>query len=222
VKQLYFSPSNLQPEAQAILAGLPRIRQDRAGSLEPAQSALLVLDMQKYFFEPSSHAFIPSAPAILPGVQRLIDAFARLERPIVFSQHTNTPQDAGMMAAWWRDLILADDPMSELLEALDTSTGEILRKSQYDAFFNTGLEESLKRRGVTQIVICGVMTHLCCETTARSAFMRGFGVFFTVDGTATYNRDFHTATLMNLSHGVAVPVLVQQVLAALPAELPHG
>lgn len=178
--------------------------------------------MQKYFFEPSSHAFIPSAPTILPGVQRLIDAFARLERPIVFSQHTNTPQDAGMMAAWWRDLILADDPMSELLEALDTSTGEILRKSQYDAFFNTGLEESLKRRGVTQIVICGVMTHLCCETTARSAFMRGFGVFFTVDGTATYNRDFHTATLMNLSHGVAVPVLVQQVLAALPAELPHG
>jgi isochorismate hydrolase len=94
VKQRYFSPSNIQREAQAMLAGLPRFRQDRASSPEPAQAALLVLDLQKYFFEPGSHAFIPSAPAILPGVQHLIAAFARLERPIVFSQHINTTVDA--------------------------------------------------------------------------------------------------------------------------------
>lgn len=205
-----------------MLADVPSFRQDRTAFLDSVHAALLVLDLQKYFFEPASHAFIPSAPAILPGVQRLIEAFARLELPIVFSRHTNTPEDAGMMAAWWRDLIRLDDPMSELLEELDTSTGEVLRKCQYDAFFQTGLEERLKRRGVTQVVICGVMTHLCCETTARSAFMRGFAVFFTVDGTATYNREFHTATLLNLSHGFAVPLLVEQVLSALAAETARG
>jgi len=65
------------------------------------------------------------------------------------------------------------------------------------------------------VVICGVMTHLCCETTARSAFMRGFEVFFTVDGTATYTEAFHRASLLNLSHGFAVPVLVENILEKL-------
>jgi isochorismate hydrolase len=218
VKQRYFSPSNIQPEAQAMLAALPRSRRDQIGFTDPAQAALLVLDMQAYFFEPDSHAFIPSAPAILPGVQRLIEAFSSRACPVIFSRHANTPEDAGMMTAWWRDLISQDDPRGRLLESLDISRGDILEKSQYDAFFNTGLEERLRLRGASQVVICGVMTHLCCETTARSAFMHGFSVFFCVDGTATYNRDYHMATLLNLSHGFATPVLVGQVLEAISRE----
>lgn len=55
------------------------------------------------------------------------------------------------------------------------------------------------------------MTHLCCETTARSAFIRGFDVFFTIDGTATYNEDFHFGTLYNLAHGFAVPLLIDEI-----------
>jgi len=51
--------------------------------------------------------------------------------------------------------------------------------------------------------------------TARSAFMRGFEVFFTIDGTATYNEGFHQATLLNLAHGFAKPVLVSELLARL-------
>ena len=95
------------------------------------------------------------------------------------------------------------------------SNGIVLKKSQYDAFYDTSLEDVLKKNRVSQVVICGVMTHLCCETTARSAFMRGFEVFFTVDGTATYNKNFHLATLLNLSHGFATPTLVNELLTSL-------
>jgi len=56
------------------------------------------------------------------------------------------------------------------------------------------------------------MTHLCCETTARSAFMSGFDVFFTVDGTATYNKTFHLSTLINLAHGFAIPITTKEVI----------
>jgi bifunctional isochorismate lyase / aryl carrier protein len=62
------------------------------------------------------------------------------------------------------------------------------------------------------------MTHLCCETTARSAFTHGFEVFFTIDGTATYNERFHIATLLNLSHGFALAVLVEEVIEMLTEE----
>ena len=71
---------------------------------------------------------------------------------------------------------------------------------------------------MSQVVITGVMTHLCCETTARSAFMRGFLPFFLVDGTATYNRHFHIATLTNLAHGFAHLARVQDILATLEGE----
>ncbi|HDD44696.1 MAG TPA: isochorismatase family protein, partial [Candidatus Desulfofervidus auxilii] len=54
--------------------------------------------------------------------------------------------------------------------------------------------------------------------TARSAFMRNFEVFFVVDGTATYNRNFHLATLLNLSHGFAIPVLTQEIINFLKNE----
>ncbi|MCP4152595.1 MAG: isochorismatase family protein, partial [bacterium] len=65
---------------------------------------------------------------------------------------------------------------------------------------------------ITRVIITGVMTHLCCETTARSAFVRNFEVYFTIDATATYNREFHKSTLLNLSHGFASPVLTSDIL----------
>ena len=60
------------------------------------------------------------------------------------------------------------------------------------------------------------MTHLCCETTARSAFVRGFDVFFLVDGTATYNIEFHMSSLLTLTHGFVHPVRFQEILDKMP------
>ena len=188
----------------------PLLRQRR--EFVPVRSALLILDMQRYFLDADSHAYIPSAEAILPRVDALRESYAALGLPIAWTRHLNTPADAVNMSRWWRDLIYADNPLSEILLALDTSTGIIIEKTQYDAFYNTNLEEYLHENGVEQVVISGVMTHLCCETTARSAFMRGFDVFFLIDGTATYNEDFHRGTLRNLAHGFATPVLSEEIL----------
>ncbi len=213
MKQPYFTPQTIQQKSTDILNKMVRFRPRRNFALVPWHSALIVLDMQKYFLDASSHAYVSNAQAIIPGIRALIEVYSDNHLPIIFTQHVNTPHDAGMLAKWWRDLITEKDPLSEITDELDTSTGTRLRKSQYDAFYHTKLEDLLSGRHVTQVVICGVMTHLCCETTARSAFVHGFEVFFTIDGTATYNEDFHLATLTNLSHGFAVPVLVEEVLA---------
>ena len=92
-------------------------------------------------------------------------------------------------------------PDSAIIALLDTSKGVVLQKKQYDAFHQTDLESILRGRGVEQVVVTGVMTHLCCETTARAAFVRGFEVFFCVDGTATYTEELHHAALLTLTHG---------------------
>jgi len=215
MKEIYFTSDMIQEKAHEMLQRLEVIRKREEQVLQPGRSALLVLDMQRYFLEPHSHAYIPSAPAIIPGLQSLISAYADGGFPVIFTRHVNSAQDAGMMATWWRDMIDPHDPLSEIIHALDQSKGSVIEKCQYDAFYGSQLGLALKEASISQLVIGGVMTHLCCETTARSAFMRGFRVFFSVDGTATYNEDFHNASLLNLAHGFATPVLVGEVLSAL-------
>lgn len=195
-----------QAEAQAHRRGLP---------FTPVHSALLVLDMQSYFLDPASHAYIPSAVAVLPGIRALVRAYRRKRLPLVFTRHVNTLQDAGMMSVWWRDRISLDSPLSQITPELDVADSPVILKTQYDAFYKTDLEAILLQAGVVRVLICGVMTHLCCETTARSAFGRDFEVYFLVDGTATYNRDFHQASLLNLAHGFASLLLTGEALAAL-------
>jgi len=215
VKEAYFTPESLASQAQALLQ-VPGISlRKESPSFNRSRSALLVLDMQRYFLEEASHANIPSARAIIPGIARLVGAFYARGLPVIFTRHTNTPQDAGLMGAWWRELIDPQHPLSLITPLLDPSEAEIIEKTRYDAFFSTPLEERLHALQVEQVVVSGVMTHLCCETTARSAFMRGFQPFFLVDGTATYNRHFHAATLTNLSHGFAALWLVADILALL-------
>jgi isochorismate hydrolase len=179
--------------------------------LIPDEIALLVLDMQVFFLDEKSHAFVPSAKAILPGVKRLVKVFEEKNRPVFFTRHLNTASNAGLMKMWWQDLITNEALNSRIIPELSHPEAAVVCKGQYDAFFETNLENLLRSSGVTQVVITGVMTHLCCETTARSAFTRGFEVFFTIDGTATYTERFHKASLLNLSHGFSVAVLVDEV-----------
>ncbi|MCI0519134.1 MAG: isochorismatase family protein [Chloroflexi bacterium] len=211
MKETYFTSQTLPIKAEAMRQELEEFRRRHPLPLEISHAALLMLDMQSYFFDPASHAFIPSAAAILPGVITLARAFNARGRPVIYTRHVNTPQDAGQMALWWRDLIRPESVLSVILPELDAPTEAVLLKTQYDAFHGTDLEDRLRSQGATQVVICGVMTHLCCESTARAAFMRGFAVHFTIDGTATYNQALHRAALLTLAHGFARPVLVEEV-----------
>lgn len=215
MKEAYFSEASIVSCAQDMLKELYPDGQRKAKALDPEHCALLVLDMQAYFLNPDSHAYVPSAPAIFPQLLHLVDIFQNRGRPLFFTQHLNTPQDAGSMQRWWRDLITEDHPYSELVPGFVGKGHTRITKTQYDAFYHTDLEDQLQEAKVEQVVISGVMTHLCCETTARSAFARGWDVFFLVDGTATYNRTFHMSSLRNIGHGFGTLLTCQDVERAM-------
>jgi len=215
MKETYLQSGSLEPFVEFVQQESRSFHKTRPLSFSPDRSGLLVLDLQRYFLDPGSHAYIPSAEAILPGIRSLIAAYRCRKLPVFFTQHVNTPQDAGRMAHWWRDLIQADHPYCAIDPSLDVRPEESIRKTQYDAFFATDLQDRLSRVGLTQLVICGVMTHLCVETTVRSAFMRGFEVFLPVDGSATYHRRYHLASMLNLAHGFATLVAVRDILERL-------
>ncbi len=212
-KEEYFTQENIAREAARMAGDLPV--NPRAAAFQPTMTALLVIDMQDYFLSPESHAFLPAAPAIVPVVNELTAAFTRAGRPVLFTRHGGDGREAGQMAAWWRELLTIGHPLGGIHSSLRLGGEPVIAKAHYDAFHRTDLEEILRRKGAGQLVISGVTTHLCCESTARSAFVRGFAVFMVIDGTATLNRDLHAASLRALAHGFAVPALASTLLAAL-------
>jgi isochorismate hydrolase len=212
LKERYFTPETIEAKAKAMRQAAMGRRSGGRFRFAPQRSALLVLDMQAYFLEATSHAHVPCANTILPGLGQLAKAYAARGLPVIYTRHVNTEENAGLMSRWWSELIRDENPLSKISAELDLSRGIILEKSQYDAFYRTDLDERLRHMGVKQVVIGGVMTHLCCETTARAAFGRGFEVLFLVDGAATYTEAFHQASLLNLAHGFAELWLVAEIL----------
>ena len=211
MKEKYFNKNNISGQAGYFMGAIKTVKKKSFKGIEIDSLALLVLDMQQYFLEKKYSAFVPSAEAIIPNILSLQEFFLKKNNLVIQTKHVNTRDNAGMMNKWWGHLMTRDNPLINITPRLQDKRVMVLEKSQYDAFYNTDLLSRLLDRDIKQLLITGVMTHLCCETTARSAFIRGFDVFFVVDGTATYNREFHLASVLNLSHGFAIPVLTRDI-----------
>jgi len=210
----YFTEETISKKAESIYQNLDDQFELHKDTLKIHKSALLILDMQEFFLNKKSHAFIPSAQAIIKPIKSLANLFINNNLPIITTKHINTKTNAKQMNYWWRDILTEDSEFSQLITEFDIPQAELIIKSQYDTFYNTNLNEILQKNNIKQVIISGVMTHLCCETTARSAFVRGYNVFFPIDGTATYNEEFHIATLTNLSHGFANITLIKKLIHA--------
>ncbi|POO03562.1 Isochorismatase-like [Trema orientale] len=167
----------------------------------PSAAALLVIDIQNYFSA--------TAKPIIPKVLATIRLCRRASIPVIFIRHCHkSPADHGLLPEWWNGHVLLDGtPDSELMPDLDhdirPKDDVILEKTTYGAFQSTRLEEVLRERGVEEVIVTGVNTNVCCETTSREAFMRGFRVFFSTDATATADAELHEAALKNMAFAFA-------------------
>ena len=100
-----------------------------------------------------------------------------------------------MLSQWWDSLIMEGSQETDLLPEIVPKPEETVTvKKRYSAFYQTELENCPKSLGIKDLIICGVMTNLCCETTARDAFMRDYKGFFLADGTATANPELQLAS----------------------------
>lgn len=98
-------------------------------------------------------------------------------------------------AKWW----------SELTEPLPNEY--VITKWNYDAFAGTNLDLLLRSRGIKTLLITGVQTNVCCETTLRHAFIKGYHVILVSDCTDTLSHQEYEATILNVRKyfGLVVP-----------------
>lgn len=218
MKEQYLSQADIENQILDLKEDLTRrLSHTSSRTFVPAlqASALIVTDMQEYFLSPGSHAFIPSAPAIIQNIINLLGIFRQANRPVIFTRHTNSEENAENMGTWWKEMIRPDSDASRIHGDMIKPGDIIVDKNQYDAFHKTGLEEILNKNNARFVVICGVMTNLCCETTTRTAFVKGFQPFLPLDATAAYNREFHISTFVNLSFGFCPMMTTREVIDTL-------
>jgi nicotinamidase-related amidase len=215
--ELYVTPETLPAATRRWLEKIAPYNQHPM-TLNASRSALIVTDMQTFFLDPGSPTFTCGGLAILPGVKRLIETFRAHNLPVIYTRHVHHPDhlDSGIMGWWWEGMCIEGSPESEVHPELAPLPKEKqILKHRYSAFYNTDLETILRVLKVEDLVISGVMTNMCCESTARDAYYRDYRIFFLADGTGSINEEMHLASLLSLSLGFAHVTTVEQVLGDL-------
>lgn len=218
----YVTAENIDAKAAAWL---DRIRPFNVHEmrLNARASALLVVDMQRFFLDPASPTFTCGGLAIVPTLRRLVDAFRRAGRPVIYTRHVHHPGDLdrGIMGWWWEAACIEGSPESEIHPDLTPRRDEkVVLKHRYSAFYNTDLETVLRCLKVEDVVVSGVMTNMCCESTARDAYYRDYRVFFLADATGSINEEMHLASLLNLAFGFAYVTTSNAISAQLTGAAP--
>ncbi len=159
-------------------------------------SALLVIDVQRGLCE-GAHASFESHEVIA----RINQAAARARAagaPVIFVQHETS---TGMFA-------LGSDTW-QLAEGLHTEAGDLmLRKATPDAFHKTELQQLLHQRGVTELVICGMHSEFCVDTTTRRAAALGFPVLLLADAHTTEDKPHLSALQIRRHHNETLSQVV--------------
>ena len=201
----YVTPQTITARAAEWLTKIQPFNQ-HAMQLRKENSALLVIDMQEFFLDPQSPSFTCGGLAILPVLRRLIAGFREAGRPVIFTKHVHHPDnlDSGIMGWWWAGMCIEGSPESEIHRDLAPLPSEkVVLKHRYSAFYNTDLETILRCLKIEDLAITGIMTNMCCESTARDAYFRDYRVFFLADGTGSINEEMQLASLLNLAFGFA-------------------
>ena len=175
------------------------------------KTGILLIDLQEYF-----RGIIGP---ILDNLKRISNAARQAGVPLFFTRHGHeSAEKSGVLGQWWSDLIITGSDNASFLPELEVREDDtVIPKATYSAFYDTALETKLKEQGIEDVVVGGVLTKLCCETTARDAFVRNYRVFFLADGTSTVSEAFHLATLKNLSYGFATLLTCDRLLKSLKA-----
>jgi nicotinamidase-related amidase len=178
--------------------------------LVPAKTALLNVDMQRCFVEDTPLAS-PDGPALVEKINVLIRTCRETGALIVHTRGwmardgSNHGVMAELVPPFLVDLYTEGTPAAELHDALDVAADDlIVNKTRYGAFHGTDLAQQLRQRGIDTVIVSGIATNICCETTAREASQHDFRVVFLSDGTAT--KDMNGVSAQDLQRATVASI----------------
>ncbi|KAF2434161.1 Isochorismatase hydrolase [Tothia fuscella] len=151
--------------------------------------------------------------ALLPNILKISEYFRQIDQLQIFTQHGHTEQE--LSGEIPNQLVRKWSASGSVAKA---SRRDHIGKNTYDAFIKTKLDDILKENGIERVIVCGVMTDCCCNTTARSAFNRGYETWLLSDGTGSANKTQHEAGLRGFGFAFGEVMETKKAVERLEAE----
>lgn len=184
--------------------------------LDPATTALIVVDMQNDFVREGAPLEVPDARATIDAHRRLLQRFRDDNRTVVFTRFIAGPKRtliwnwsevlAPPVCCCWPGFmrhypdVQGERDAAAVIDELTPLPSELqVDKYNYGAFHRTNLLDSLIAAGVDTVVVTGTVTQICVDETARGAFREGLKTVMVSDAVSSFDPALHKATLENFA-----------------------
>jgi len=181
-------------------------------SLDPADTALVVVDMQNFYMKEGALSYCSHAQAIVPNVNRLVDAVRRFGCPVVWLRNVTTAKSTKSWSRHYDRMTQAridirkrelakDGEGFKFWHEMDVrETDRKVEKTRYSAFIPgaSNLENIMGEYSADTLIVCGVATDVCVESTARDAMMMNYRTIIVEDACAANTIKAHEASLNSL------------------------
>jgi ureidoacrylate peracid hydrolase len=194
------------------------------------RTAVLVIDMQVDFASPegalgAAGVDLSAVPAALAAAKRLVEGARAADVPVIFVGLQTEPE---LDSPAWRErmrrqggdpdadsgLCRAGQPGAAFVGPTPEPGEWVVAKLRYSGFFGTRLDLDLTTMGVDTLVVCGLTTECCVDSTVRDAFHLDYHVFVAADACAAYEPDLHAAALKSLELNCAIIIDTEGAIAA--------
>ena len=181
-------------------------------SLDPADTVLVVVDMQNFYMKEGALSYCSHAQAIVPNVNRLVDAVRRFGCPVVWLRNVTTTKSTKSWSRHYDRMTQAridirkrelakDGEGFKFWHEMDVrETDRKVEKTRYSAFIPgaSNLENILGEYSADTLIVCGVATDVCVESTARDAMMMNYRTIIVEDACAANTIKAHEVSLNSL------------------------
>jgi ureidoacrylate peracid hydrolase len=198
----------------------------RFDHIDPKRTAHLVIDMQTGFLR-SGYMPLPGGLDLVDNINRVSRAVRRAGGVVIYTRHTITDQGPAAIPAWQRqaasvaamaEIFTPELPGHAVDAAMEVDPVDLcIDKYRYSALARNSsvLADLLAEKAIETLIITGLATNACCESTARDAFFMGFKTFFLEDATAALTDEEHNAALATLAIAFADVRSTEAMVASL-------
>lgn len=187
-------------------------------------TALLVIDVQNDFCHPDgvygrSGSDLSAIAQMLPRLRQTVSDWRSRGGTVIYvrTEHSEATDSAEWLergggalpracrAGSWGATLMGVEPAEDEVQVV---------KSRYSGFYGTGLEEELRSRSIQEVLVAGVLSNVCVETTIREGCLRDFRMVMLEDCCASYDEELHRATVENVRRYFGTVVDSGEVLGA--------
>lgn len=170
-------------------------------SVDPSTTAIVAVDVQRLFTNMVGAPIAPPLAEVLPAIGRVLETARRAGATVVLVRSIIAPEAHSRSTLGWppfmRDGMAPGAPGTDFDPCLNHQPTDIeVVKQRYSAFFGTALDEILRRRGIETVVVLGLTTNVCVQSTARDAWQRDYETITLADCCAEIGEGSHEASLM--------------------------